>query len=104
MVGQGVPFLAMALFPYPVVVVLAMLLVGLATGPFDVVLFTLRQRRTDPAWLGRAFAVSMALNYTGFPVGSALGGLIVSQSLGVAFGLAAVMEGLAALITIRYIR
>ena len=104
MVGQGVPFLAMALFPHPVVVVLAMLVVGLATGPFDVVLFTLRQRRTDPAWLGRAFAVSMALNYTGFPVGSALGGLIVSQSLGVAFGLAAVMEGLAALITIRYIR
>ena len=104
MVAQGVPFLAMALFPHPVVVVLAMLAVGIATGPFDVVLFTLRQRRTDPAWLGRAFAVSMALNYAGFPVGSALGGVIVAQSVGLAFGLAAVMEGLAALITIRYIR
>jgi MFS family permease len=59
----------------------AMLALGVATGPFDIVLFSLRQRRTDPAWLGRAFAVSMALNFVGFPVGSAIAGAGVSFSI-----------------------
>ena len=36
-----------------------------SNGPFDISLFTLRQRRTDPAWFGRAFAVSMSLNFVG---------------------------------------
>jgi len=44
-------------------------------------MFTIRQRRTDPAWMGRAFAISMALNFAGFPVGSALGGLLVDHSV-----------------------
>jgi hypothetical protein len=39
----------------------------------DIALFTMRQRRTDPAWIGRAFAVSMALNFVGFPIGAATG-------------------------------
>ena len=30
----------------------AQFLVGLVNGPFDIALFTVRQRRTDPAWLG----------------------------------------------------
>ena len=64
---------------------LVMAVIGLATGPFDVVLFTLRQRRTDPAWLGRAFAVSMSLNFMGFPVGSAIGGAVAPISLELAF-------------------
>src|SRR5439155_2246155 len=64
---------------------LVMAVIGLATGPFDVVLFTLRQRRTDPAWLGRAFAVSMSLNFIGFPVGSAIGGAVAPISLELAF-------------------
>ena len=63
------------------VVVAAAAVVGLASGPFDVSLFTLRQRRTDPAQYGRAFAISMALNYVGEPVGSAVGGPLVSRSL-----------------------
>ncbi len=44
-------------------------------------MFTLRQRRTDPAWTGRAFAVSMSFNYLGFPIGSGLAGAIAGQSL-----------------------
>ena len=62
-------------------VALAMLILGVATGPFDVTLFTVRQRRTDVAWMGRAFAVSMSLNFAGFPVGSAIGGALVPLSL-----------------------
>jgi predicted MFS family arabinose efflux permease len=62
----------------------AIVLLGLATGPFDIGLFTLRQRRTDPAWFGRAFAVSMSLNSLGNPIGSALAGPLIARSLDLA--------------------
>ena len=58
-----------------------MLIVGLLIGPMDIALFTVRQRRTDPAWTGRAFAVSMAFNYLGVPIGAALGGLLAATSI-----------------------
>ena len=58
-----------------------MLLVGFLIGPMDIALFTVRQRRTDPAWMGRAFAVSMAFNYLGMPVGAALAGLLADRSI-----------------------
>jgi predicted MFS family arabinose efflux permease len=64
-----------------VTVVLVAVLIGLATGPYDIALFTVRQRRTDAAWLGRAFAVSMAANFVGFPLGSALGGVLTTISM-----------------------
>jgi MFS family permease len=60
------------------------LIVGFANGPLDIALFTIRQRRTDPAWTGRAFAVSMAMNFAGFPIGAAIAGSLASISLGVA--------------------
>ena len=63
------------------VVLAAAAVIGLANGPFDVSLFTLRQRRTDPAHYGRAFAISMALNFVGEPIGSAVGGPLVGRSL-----------------------
>lgn len=88
MLGTAACFGLVALFPQPVAVAAAMLLWGVATGPFDVVLFTIRQRRTDPAWLGRAFAVSMALNFAGFPIGSAIAGAVVPVSIELAFALA----------------
>ena len=65
---------------------------GLANGPFDIGLFALRQRRTPSAWLGRAFAVSMSLNFIGFPLGSALGGPIVARSAELALVLAAATQ------------
>jgi MFS family permease len=77
---------------------LVMAVIGLATGPFDVVLFTLRQRRTDPAWLGRAFAVSMSLNFMGFPIGSAIGGAVAPLSLELAFRGALVLALIAAVL------
>lgn len=60
---------------------LEMLLVGVLIGPMDIALFTVRQRRTDPAWMGRAFAVSMAFNYVGMPVGAAVAGLLADRSV-----------------------
>jgi hypothetical protein len=57
-------------------------------GPLDVAMFTLRQRRTDPAWMGRAFAVSMSFNFAGFPVGAALGGFLGARSIELAITVA----------------
>jgi MFS family permease len=61
--------------------VISSLLVGFLVGPMDIALFTVRQRRTDPAWMGRAFAVSMAANFRGFPIGAAIGGTLAAVSL-----------------------
>jgi hypothetical protein len=58
-----------------------MFLFGFLNGPLDIGLFTVRQRRTDPAWMGRAFAVSMALNFSGFPIGAAIAGALATGSL-----------------------
>ena len=54
---------------------------GLLNGPLDIALFTVRQRRTDPAIMGRAFAVSMAANFVGYPIGSAIAGGLAAASL-----------------------
>jgi hypothetical protein len=58
----------------------------------DIAMFTLRQRRTDPAWMGRAFTVSMNLNFSGFPIGAALTGAMLAiwpVDVAIAFGVAA---------------
>jgi MFS family permease len=62
-------------------IVLAMAVFGLVSGPMDVAMFTVRQRRTDPAWMGRAFAVSMSFNFAGYPIGAAIGGFIAARSI-----------------------
>ena len=54
---------------------------GALNGPMDIGLFTIRQRRTDPAWMGRAFAVSMAFNFVGYPIGAALAGVLAAVSI-----------------------
>ncbi len=64
-------------------------LVGFFSGSIDVGVLTLRQRRTHPAWLGRVIAVSMSLNMSGLPIGSALGGILSGWSSAVAFAAAA---------------
>jgi MFS family permease len=70
-------------------------ILGLAGGPLDIALFTIRQRRTDPAWTGRAFAVSMAMNFIGFPIGAAIGGALADRSLGLAIAPAIVASAVA---------
>jgi MFS family permease len=73
--GQASPVVGLALL------VAESMLVGLLVGPMDIALFTVRQRRTDPAWMGRAFAVSMAFNFVGMPVGAAVAGLLADRSI-----------------------
>jgi len=74
------------------IVFAAMALIGFLNGPGDVTMFTLRQRRTDQAWFGRAFAVSASLNFAGYPVGSAFAGAIVDQALAPAILLAMLLS------------
>ncbi|HEX2680616.1 MAG TPA: MFS transporter [Candidatus Dormibacteraeota bacterium] len=62
-------------------VAVALVIAGLVETPFDIAFLTLRQRRTDPAKFGRMFAVSMALNQLGGPVGSAISGPLIAWSL-----------------------
>jgi MFS family permease len=84
-----VPMVMIALAPNLYLVGAALAIFGLLVGPVDIALFTVRQRRTDAAWMGRAFAVSMSLNFVGVPIGSAIAGPLVGWSLTGTFGLAA---------------
>jgi MFS family permease len=72
------------------------LLMGALYGPMDIALFTVRQRRTDPAWMGRAFAVSMSANYLGVPIGAVLAGIIATGSIEAAVVVLGIGGGLAA--------
>lgn len=76
-------------FSNEVVVVLAIAVMGSANGPLTVAMFSLRQRATEPEWFGRAFAVSMNLNFAGYPIGSAIAGLLLGHSVAAAFVVAA---------------
>ena len=88
MIGSAAA-LTLLLVPWGVApLVVALGLVGLTSGPMDVALFTLRQRVTDPAWTGRAFAISMSLNFLGQPVGSVIAGWLVATSIDAAVGVA----------------
>jgi MFS family permease len=73
-----------------IAVLAAMAVMGVVNGPMDVAMFTMRQRRTDPAWMGRAFAVSMSFNFAGFPIGAAIGGVLAGQSVELAVGVSIV--------------
>lgn len=87
--GTVAGLVLLALAPSLPVAAAAMAVVGLANGPLDIGLFSLRQRVTEPAWFGRAFAVSMSLNFVGYPIGSSLAGPLVAHSASLALGVAA---------------
>jgi hypothetical protein len=49
--------------------------------------------------MGRAFAISMALNFSGFPVGAVLAGLLAERSLDLAIVAAVVASAVGVLFT-----
>ncbi|MFI9318403.1 MFS transporter [Kitasatospora aureofaciens] len=94
---------AVAIFPVTalgslVTLGLGLALVGLAEGTVNVSLLSLRQRRTEPAWLGRIMTVSISVNLIGFPVGTALGGALATHSVTAALATAGVLAGCSALL------
>ncbi len=64
-------------------------IIGIANGPLTVAMFSLRQRATDPQWFGRAFAVSMNLNFVGSPIGASLAGALLTHSVALTLVIAA---------------
>jgi MFS family permease len=76
-----------------------LMLAGVVSGPIDVALLTLRQRRTDPRQFGRVLSISMSLNLAGFPMGYAIAGMLITTSLSSAFILAGLASAIAAVAT-----
>ena len=99
----AIQVLAIALLAFantlPVVFAIA-LVAGAAGSVYNIGIFALRQRRTDPAWFGRAFAVSLSMNFAGQPIGSALSGPLLEHSIAVALLLAAAIGALAAVMAL----
>lgn len=98
MAGMALSAVALLASPTLPVLVVVMAIQGFLNGPLDVALFTLRQRRTDQAWMGRAFAVSMALNFSGYPVGAAIGGALVVTGIIIPIAVAAALTAVGALL------
>ncbi|MGP8160230.1 MAG: MFS transporter [Candidatus Dormibacteria bacterium] len=97
LLAVGVAVAALATVPGLAAVVAAMLVYGAGGGLIDIGMFSMRQRRTDPAWFGRAFAVSMSLNWMGSPIGSAIAGPLIGAGLGIALAAGAGFSFAAAL-------
>jgi MFS family permease len=100
---MGITGITIAVLLGPVrflVVLLVMAIIGFLNGPIDIALFTLRQRRTDPSWTGRAFAVSMAFNYAGTPIGSGIAGAMASHSIEAAIVFGAVASFASAILAV----
>jgi predicted MFS family arabinose efflux permease len=96
-IGLGIAATAVAVYPFSTVLglygfIVGIVIVGFLSGPVDVALLTLRQRRTKPEWLGRVLTVSMGLNLSGIPIGSAMGGWLVTHSSNGALIFAAIMS------------
>jgi len=92
-----VPTLVLLAFTNSWTMVFAIAVIAGATGSIiNVGIFALRQRRTEPAWFGRAFAVSLSLNFAGLPIGSALSGPLLEQSIALPLLLGAAVTAVAA--------
>jgi len=86
------------LVPALAAVALAVVVIGIAEGPVNVSVYSLRQRRTHAAWFGRAFAISISLNFAGMPLGSAVAGPVITASTTLAIALAAALAAMSALL------
>lgn len=80
--------------------VFGLMLAGVVSGPVGVALLTLRHRRTDPEQRGRVMSISVSLNIVGFPLGSAIAGMLIPQSLSATFVLAGIASIVAAIATV----
>ncbi len=98
MAGMAVATVVLLASPTLPVLIAVMAVTGFLNGPMDIALFTLRQRRTDQAWMGRAFAVSMSLNFLGYPIGAAVGGTLVAIDVQAAIAVAVVATALGAVV------
>jgi MFS family permease len=69
-------------------ILVSMVVRGAGESAWDLGVFALRQRRTERHMHGRAFTISMALNYSGVPIGAALGGWLAATDVALALWVA----------------
>lgn len=103
LIGLGMLCTAVAIFPLAglggvIGLAAGLMLVGFFSGLVDVGTLTLRQRHTDPAWLGRVLAISISANLSGLPIGSLVAGLLVTRSLWLTYAVAAAAALVAAVV------
>jgi len=98
-IATQVPALALLAFTTSLPMAFAIAVIaGLAGSAVNIGIFALRQRRTDPAWFGRAFAVSMSLNFAGQPIGSALSGPLLEHGIALPLLLGAAVSAVAVVV------
>ncbi|WP_406453470.1 MFS transporter [Streptomyces sp. NBC_00876] len=88
--------LALATWQQPVVLIVAVLVVGVGEGPQLTALFAVRHREAPDHLRGQIFTTGASLKITGFALGAAVCGPVVMWSLPGALALAACVEVLAA--------
>jgi hypothetical protein len=108
MIGFGIAATALAIYPLSASLGLCGLaagtaIVGFLEGSTNVGVLTLRQRRTEPQWLGRVLTISMGLNMSGLPIGSAISGWLVTRSISAALMFAALVSIVSAVAAFRLI-
>ena len=74
-----IPLWIIAQLPTLSVVIGAMIVVGLAAGPFNPLLMTILQEQTPAEMRGRIFAMIIALSQVVAPLGAAIAGYLLSQ-------------------------
>ncbi|MGW1762213.1 MFS transporter [Streptomyces mirabilis] len=89
--------LALATWRQPVVLVVAVLIAGIGEGPQLAALFAIRHREAPEHLRAQIFTTGASLKVTGFALGAAVAGPVVTRSLPGALALAASAAVLAAL-------
>ncbi|MFJ9362763.1 MFS transporter, partial [Streptomyces mirabilis] len=89
--------LALATWGQPVALIVAVLIAGIGEGPQLAALFAIRHRDSPEHLRAQIFTTGASLKITGFALGAAVAGPVVSRSLPGALALAASMAFLAAL-------
>lgn len=89
--------LALAMWGQPVVLIVAVLIAGIGEGPQLAALFVVRHREAPEHLRGQIFTTGASLKITGFALGAAVAGPVMTWSLPGALALAASVAVLAAL-------
>ncbi|MFE0908144.1 MFS transporter [Streptomyces rochei] len=90
--------LALAAWAQPVVLIVAVLIVGIGEGPQLAALFAVRHREAPDHLRGQIFTTGASLKITGFALGAAVAGPAAAWSLPATLALAASVAAVAALI------
>lgn len=75
----GLPFWVLATTPSLPVAVAALFLSGLASGPLNPILMTIRQERIPSNLRGRVFGAYIAIAHVAMPIGFFLGGVVIDR-------------------------